>query len=123
VLRACVRCWTGEVADRGRSRRRARIDPEIACAAARSSSPRHLQALIAFFVEEHNAKMPHSAIAGQTPTRCTSAVVAKNWSGKGPFQSGALRCRHRLVAWRARRRIASASLPSDGNRFASSRWC
>jgi hypothetical protein len=27
----------------------------------------HLQALIAFFVEEHNAKMPHSAFAGQTP--------------------------------------------------------
>jgi putative transposase len=27
----------------------------------------HLEALIAFFVEEHNAKMPHSAFAGQTP--------------------------------------------------------
>jgi len=27
----------------------------------------HLQALVAFFVEEHNAKMPHSAFAGQTP--------------------------------------------------------
>jgi hypothetical protein len=27
----------------------------------------HLQALMAFFVEEHNAKMPHSAFAGQTP--------------------------------------------------------
>jgi len=29
----------------------------------------HLQALIAFFVEEHNAKMPHSAFAGQTPDK------------------------------------------------------
>ena len=27
----------------------------------------HLETLIAFFVEEHNAKMPHSAFAGQTP--------------------------------------------------------
>jgi transposase InsO family protein len=27
----------------------------------------HLETLIAFFVEEHNAKMPHSAITGQTP--------------------------------------------------------
>ncbi len=27
----------------------------------------HLQALVAFFVEEQNAKMPHSAFAGQTP--------------------------------------------------------
>jgi putative transposase len=27
----------------------------------------HLQALIAFFVEEHNATMPHSAFAGQMP--------------------------------------------------------
>jgi putative transposase len=29
----------------------------------------HLEALIAFFVEEHNAKMPHSAFAGQTPDK------------------------------------------------------
>jgi putative transposase len=27
----------------------------------------HLETLIAFFVEEHNAKMPHSAFTGQTP--------------------------------------------------------
>jgi putative transposase len=27
----------------------------------------HLQTLIAFFVKEHNANMPHSAFAGQTP--------------------------------------------------------
>jgi putative transposase len=27
----------------------------------------HLETLIAFFVEEHNAKMPHSAFAGHTP--------------------------------------------------------
>jgi len=27
----------------------------------------HLEMLIAFFVEEHNAKMPHSAFAGHTP--------------------------------------------------------
>ena len=27
----------------------------------------HLETLIAFFVEEHNANMPHSAFTGQTP--------------------------------------------------------
>jgi hypothetical protein len=27
----------------------------------------HLETLIAFFVEEHNVRMPHSAFAGQTP--------------------------------------------------------
>jgi len=36
----------------------------------------HLHALIAFFVEEHNAKMPHSP--ARRPTRCTSAGTAKN---------------------------------------------
>jgi hypothetical protein len=27
----------------------------------------HLRALVAFFVEQHNTQMPHSAFSGQTP--------------------------------------------------------
>jgi putative transposase len=33
----------------------------------------HLRKLVAFFVDEHNRNMPHSAFRGQTRTKCTRA--------------------------------------------------
>jgi hypothetical protein len=46
----------------------------------------HLETLIAFFVEEHNAKMPHSAFTGQTPDEMylgTANSLPTNSSSRG----------------------------------------
>jgi hypothetical protein len=46
----------------------------------------HLETLIAFFVEEHNAKMPHSAFTGQTPDEMYlgTARRTRRRAGEGP---------------------------------------